>query len=138
MNLKVYRVYNLKLKIRYNTLFALSVTDETLLHNRSEIEDLKYNTYIKLHLYVMDIKGFYPFINELVNDVLKFKEENLSRAKEIFNSLNPKLKTMVSIHIRLTDFKKHLKVHWNMTFATDAYFEKAMEYFHTKYKVSIT
>ena len=87
---------------------------------------------------MLDIKGFYPYLNELVNNIFKFKEEHMSRAKTTIKSLNPKLNnTMVSIHIRLTDFAHHLKVLWNMKYAPDEYFRRAMQYFHTKYEVKI-
>ena len=87
-------------------------------------------------MYVLDIKGFYPYVNELVNNVLKFKNIHMHRATTIMNRLNPKLtNVMVSIHIRLTDFAKHLKKLWNMTYASDEYFERAMQYFHSKYEV---
>ena len=83
----------------------------------------------------MGIEGFYPYINELANNILKFKDEHLRDAKVRFNRLHPKSKTMVSIHIRLTDFKRHLRYHWNMNYASDDYFRRAMSYFHKKYKV---
>ena len=55
---------------------------------------------IKLHHYVEDIKGFYPYIDELVSDVFKFKEEDLKEARRRYKALRPELKTMVSVHIR--------------------------------------
>ena len=51
-----------------------SVSDETLFHSRSELEKLKYNKYLKLNTYVVDVKGFYPYINELRENIFKFKE----------------------------------------------------------------
>ena len=37
----------------------------------------------------MDVKGFYPYIRELVNDVFKFKQNHVKTAKEILNKMNP-------------------------------------------------
>ena len=87
-------------------------------------------------MYVLDIKGFYPYIDELVNDVLKIRDVHMENAKEIMKRFKPhSTEVMVSIHIRLTDFAYHLKKHWNMKFASDQYFANAMEYFHNKYQV---
>ena len=118
------------------SLHKISVSEDTLFNHRNELKKLQNNTYIKLPVYVLDIKGFYPYVNELVNNVLKFKNIHIHRATTIINRLNPKLNNvMVSIHIRLTDFAKHLKKLWNMTYASDEYFERAMQYFHSKYEV---
>ena len=118
------------------SLLKISVSEDTLFNHRDELKKLQNNTYIKLPVYVLDIKGFYPYVNELVNNVLKFKNIHMHHATTIINRLNPKLnKVMVSIHIRLTDFAKHLKKLWNMTYASDEYFERAMKYFHSKYEV---
>ena len=118
------------------SLHKISVSEDTLFNHRDELKKLQNNTYIKLPVYVLDIKGFYPYVNELVNNVLKFKNIHMHRATTIMNRLNPKLNNvMVSIHIRLTDFAKHLKKLWNMTYASDEYFERAMQYFHSKYEV---
>ena len=118
------------------SLHKISVSEDTLFNHRDELKKLQNNTYIKLPVYVLDIKGFYPYVNELVNNVLKFKNIHMHRATTIMNRLNPKLNNvMVSIHIRLTDFAKHLKKLWNMTYASDDYFERAMQYFHSKYEV---
>ena len=37
----------------------------------------------------MDVKGFYPYLNELVNDVFKFKSDHIKVAQEILNKMNP-------------------------------------------------
>ena len=43
--------------------------------------------------------------------------------------------TMVSMHIRLTDFAHHLKVLFNMTFISNEFLTGAMTYYTKKYKV---
>ena len=83
----------------------------------------------------MDVKGFYPYIRELVNDVFKFKQNHVKTAKEILNKMNPNQHTMVSIHVRLTDMKDHIKYWWNVEYTPDDYFRQAMDYFHNKYEV---
>ena len=84
----------------------------------------------------MDVQGFYPYINELVNDVFKFKLEYTNKAKLILSKLKPELHTMVSIHIRLTDMDAHVKRLWNVTNPNEEYFATAMSYFHKKYMVT--
>lgn len=111
-----------------------NVPDDTLSYNRTELEKLKYNKYIKINEWVVDIKGFYPYINELANDVLKFKVDHMTQATTIFDGFNSSLHTMVSIHIRLTDYPKFIKRRWKMEYSADEYFGTAMEYFHKKYK----
>ena len=116
----------------------LSIPEDTLFDRREEMENFQFNTYIKLPVYVMDIKGFYPYIDELVNNVLKIRDVHMEKAKEIMNRIKPhSMEVMVSIHIRLTDFAKHLKKLWNMKFASDEYFANAMKYFRNKYKVGM-
>ena len=86
----------------------------------------------------MDVKGFYPYINELVRDVFRFKTEHMEKAKTIFNKMNPNQHTMVSIHVRLTDMDGHLKNLWNLKNAQEEYYTRAMLYFHERYKVRKT
>ena len=81
-------------------MYLISVSELTLLDERARLKHIQNNTYIKLHHYVEDIKGFYPYIDELVSDVFKFKEEDIKEAKRRFKALRPELKTMVSVHIR--------------------------------------
>ena len=83
----------------------------------------------------MDVKGFYPYINELVRDVFKFKADHMDKAQTIFKRMNPNQHTMVSIHVRLTDMDMHLKKLWNLKNAQEEYYSRAMHYFHERYKV---
>ena len=113
------------------SLLFQSVAESTLMNERQTIENLKFNHYIKLDGYVMDVKGFYPYLRELTNDILKFKPEHLQAANKILNELNP-----ISIHVRLTDIERHLKKLFNVEYTSDDYFKRALAYFHTKYGVS--
>ena len=86
----------------------------------------------------MDVNGFYPYIDELVRNVFKFKRRYVEKSKEIFNRINVNNKhTMVSIHIRLTDMDRHLSENWSIRNEPDRYLENAMNYFHERYKASI-
>ena len=45
--------------------------------------------------------------------------------------------TLVSMHIRLTDYKKHLEQYYNMSTASEEYLNSAIDYMNQKYDVSI-
>ena len=124
---------NIKLLIFH--ICSVSVPESDLQHRRWKLKGLQYNRYIKLDKFVMDVKGFYPYINELVNDVFKFKPVHIEKAQTIFNRMNPTQHTMVSIHVRLTDMDKHLRNHWKLENAPEEYYGKAMLHFHERYKV---
>ena len=104
----------------------------------SSLDSLKYGHYIKLHKYVNDIKGYYPHVKTLKKEVLRFKRKDMAYAFRIFQKLNPKNHTMVSIHVRLTDYIRHLiKLYQIHTYLSGDYLRNAMEYFVNKYKVGI-
>ena len=124
------------------------MSDEELRDKRGNLEDYKTDNYVKLGPYTTDVQGFYPYVNEL-KSVFKFRDEDLKTAKTIIQSVTNTYKatkrlkiddevTMVSIHVRLTDFKHHLKTLWNMEYISNEFLTKAMKYFSNKYKVSIT
>ena len=96
------------------------------------------NHYLLLDEFVMDVNGFYPYVDELVRNVFKFKRRYVEKSKEIFNRINVNNKhTMVSIHIRLTDMDRHLRENWSIRNEPDRYLENAMNYFHETYKASV-
>ena len=102
------------------------------------LKSFEYGQYVKLHKYANDIKGYYPYMKTLKKDVFRFKERDMTHALEIFKTLNHKTHTMVSVHVRLTDYITHLaKLYKIPTYLTDDYLRKAMEYFVHKYNVSI-
>ena len=111
------------------------------------LEPLKYDKYVALGWYAVDVKGFYPYVEELKNSIFKLKNEHIETARAIFRSTKNTYRatkklslaeniTMVSIHVRLTDFAHHLKVLYNMTFVPNKFLTKAMEYYKDKYEVS--
>ena len=110
--------------------------DSTLMHERQKVENLKFNHYLKLDMYVMDVKGYYPYLHELTNNILKFKPEHLQAANKILNELNPNQTIMISIHVRLTDIERQLKKLYSLEYTSDDYFKRAMDYFHERYEVT--
>ena len=115
---------------------------------RGKIENHKTDDYVKLGPYTTDVQGFIPYVKELKESVFKFRDEDLKTAKTIVQSVTNTYKatkkhklegdgdvTMVSIHVRLTDFKHHLKVLFDMEYISNSFLTKAMTYFTNKYKV---
>ena len=106
-------------------------------------------THVKLEEYTDDVQGYYPYIEELKKSVFIFKKEDMKSARTIFatikntysairrNSTSFDGVTMVSIHIRLTDFAYHLKVLYNMAFISNEFLTKAMTYYTKRYKVNV-
>ena len=124
------------------------MSDEQLRDERKNLERYKMDNYVKLGAYTTDVQGFFPYLNELKTSVFKFRDEDLKTAKSIIQSVTNTFKstkrlnmddevTMVSIRVRLTDFKHHLKVLFDMEFVSNEFLTKAMRYFTNKYKVSI-
>ena len=102
------------------------------------LKSFGHGQYVKLHKYVNDIKGYYPYLKILKKEVLRFRKRDMTNALGIFTKLNPHNHTMVSIHIRLTDYIDHLtKLYQIPTYLSDNYLRNAMEYFVNKYSVSI-
>ena len=65
------------------------------------IQKYKENTYIKLPTYVVDLKRFYPYVDELKSAVFKFKPETISKAKSLLNNIKQEF-------IHSDKVKKHL------------------------------
>ena len=55
-----------------------------------KILKLKQNNYIKLPSYTIDLKGFYPYIDELKLNIFKFKRDNDLRARALLNKMKEK------------------------------------------------
>jgi hypothetical protein len=122
------------------------VSDKELHNSRSQLENLTTNSYVKLETYTIDIQGFFPYVDELKNDVFKFKPEDMKTARTILQSVKNAYRgtkkpeivgdiTMISMHIRLTDFKHHLAVLFNMTYISNEFLTQAMTHCTTKYQV---
>ena len=83
-----------------------------------------------------DVKGFYPHIKKLKKTFFKFKKRDMIPATEIYAKMKPKNHTMVSIHVRLTDFEEHLKWFGINKPVRKNYIGRAMDYIASKYNVS--
>ena len=123
------------------------VSQDQLINDRQRLQLLQYGKYVGLGPYVDDVKGFSPYAEELRNSIFLFKKEDTKTANAIFQSIKNTYRatkklplttniTMVSIHVRLTDFAYHLKVLFNMTFISNKFLTDAMGYYADKYEVS--
>ena len=102
---------------------------------------------MKLDPYTDDVQGFFPYVEELRKSIFKFKPEDIKTAKTIFQSLKSTYSatkqhkfvgdvTMVSIHIRLTDYKHHLKARYQIEYnIKHEFLTQAMRYCTNKYQV---
>ena len=105
---------------------------------RLGVDQMKTGKYIKVSKWINDIKGFFPHIKTIRNKILRFRKHDVWNAKKIMSTLNPQNYTMVSIHVRLTDYKEHLhKLYHFKQYVPNDYFKNAMAYFTAKYQVSI-
>ena len=142
----------MKCKICTNRNFFVStfrISDKNLFVSRDSLSQYKNGAHVKLEPYTNDVQGYYPYIEELKKSVFIFKKEDMKSARTIFatikntysairrNSTSFDGVTMVSIHIRLTDFAYHLKVLYNMTFISNEFLTKAMTYCTKRYKVNV-
>ena len=101
----------------------------------SIFQKIRYSNYIKLEAYVCDIKGFFPHLQDLRRQVFRFYEEDMKQAKLIEKKIRSTKKNsvFVSVHIRLTDMKSQLTNSFNLTVASEPYFENAMHFMKEKF-----
>ena len=105
---------------------------------RLGLDQMKKGKYVKVSKWINDIKGYFPYIKALRNKLFRFRKHDVWNAKKIMAKLNPENYTMVSIHVRLTDYKEHLyKLYHFKKYVQTDYFKNAMDYFATKYTVSV-
>ena len=115
------------------------------MHNRSLVSNYKEGKHLKFYLYLNDVKGFYPYIQEIKTHLLRFKSSHKQKAEKILSSLphdiidtssmdvnesSPEQKKLkiVSIHIRLGDYGPHLKGLFDLELVDTTYFTRAMSY----------
>ena len=126
--------------------FCCSVNEMQLAESRNILTNYTFNSHVKLGDYVNDVQGFFPYVKQLKSSIFKFYEEDMKSANLIFSTMKNTYTatrkhnitgdiTMVSIHVRLTDFKHHLKILFNMEFTPNSFFTAAMSYYAKKYKV---
>ena len=75
---------------------------------RLGLDQMKKGKYVKVSKWINDIKGYFPYTKTLRNKLFRFRKHDVWNAKKIMTKLNPENYTMVSIHVRLTDYKEHL------------------------------
>ena len=56
----------------------------------NEIDQLREHTYIKIPFYANDVKKFYPYLDELKENVFKFKKNDLLQAKHLLYNMKTK------------------------------------------------
>jgi len=99
---------------------------------RLGMDQMKTGKYIKVSKWINDIKGFFPHIKTLRNKILRFRKHDVWNAKKIMSNLNPQNYTMVSIHVRLTDYKPHLQKLYHFKQYIDTDYFKCHGIFHIK------
>ena len=116
------------------------------------MNEYRLNKYLRFFEYLNDVKGFYPYVEDLKNDIFRFKNVHIEKAKQglfsvipeyssndtndgiylstedTLNKMKPRTRSLVSIHIRLTDYGKHLKKMFQLPLVNSTYFTKAMSY----------
>ena len=134
-------------ELKYLLSFIISVGEKQLSDSRNRLIDYQFGTYIKLDPYVNDVQGFFPYIKEL-KSIFKFKIKEFEIANKIVQTIENTyidLKrnesmgdvTIVSIHVRLTDYKRHLKKLFNLEPIPAKWFSTAMNYFNNRYQVNL-
>ena len=95
-----------------------------------------FNHHLLFYEYLNDVKGFSPYASELKNYIFRFKRTHIDNAKKRLehslgvnipssNGNGPESK-IVSIHVRLGDYEKHLKRVFDLSMVPDDYFTRAM------------
>ena len=123
-----------------------SISDEQLSNSRNQLKNLAFNSYVKLEPYANDVQGFFQYVGELRKSIFVFKKEDMKMAHTILQVVKNTYRatknhniagniTMVSIHVRLTDYHNHLRVHYNAKYMSNEFLTQAMSYFTNKYKV---
>ena len=102
----------------------------------SEVLPYANGKYLHLLGYVNRVKMFLPWLQELKEHILRFKTFYIHSAQEKLHQINcyGNEVTIVSIHVRLTDYRENL-LHGIPEAADETYFSRAMDYYINKYQV---
>ena len=102
----------------------------------SEVLPYVNGKYLHLLGYVNRVKMFLPWLQELKEHIFRFKTFYIHSAQEKLQKMNcyGNKVTIVSIHVRLTDYRENL-LHGIPEAADESYFSRAMEYYIKKYQV---
>ena len=135
------------LELKHLSYFIISVDEKQLTDSRNSLAEYQFGTYLKLNPSVNDVQGFFPYIKEL-KSIFKFRTRDFEMANKIVRTIENNYKTLkrnetvnnvtiVSIHVRLTDYKHHLKRHFDLELIPAKWFSTAMNYFRNKYQVNL-
>ena len=112
------------------------ISEEKLVHNRSLMNNYRLNHHLLFYEYLNDVKGFSPYASELKNYMFRFKRTHIDHAQKRlehslgvsipFSNNNETANKIVSIHVRLGDYEKHLKRVFDLPMVPDDYFTRAM------------
>ena len=64
----------------------------------AKIQALSRNRYVKLPFYTVDIKRFFPYVDELRSDVLKFRSDTISKSQNIMNRIKEKYAKVLDMY----------------------------------------
>ena len=134
-------------ELKHLSSFIFSADEKLLSGARNRLLDYQFDTYLKLDPFVNDVQGFFPYMKEL-KDIFKFRTNDLAMANTIVRTIENNYKelkrnetvgnvTIVSIHVRLTDYKHHLKLLFDLELIPPKWFSTAMNYFRNKYQVNL-
>ena len=84
--------------ILFSQIFNFRLEDKTTFGTISEEEEhfsslycnitaLKTNSYVKLPTYLVDLKRFYPYVEDLKTNIFKFKTSTISLSQVIFDEM---------------------------------------------------
>ena len=133
--------------MRHFQFFLSRFGEKQLRDSRDNLLKYQYDHYVKLDAYVNDVQGFFPYIEDLKN-IFKMKTKELEIANKMVATIRNTYKVLkrnenidkvivISIHVRLTDYKRHLKDLFDLEPISRKWFTKAMKYFCDKYQVKL-
>ena len=134
-------------ELKHLSSFIISADEKQLSDSRNRLAEYQFDTYLKLDPFVNDVQGFFPYIKELKN-IFKFRTNDLAMASTTIRNIENNYKelkrnetvsnvTIVSIYVRLTDYKHHLKLLFDLELIPAKWFTTAMNYFRNKYQVNL-
>ena len=113
-----------------SSLGWVHISNDLLMHNRMELlNKYKYSWLIKIEPYVCDIKGFFPYLDNLRKTYFRFQPKVLRHAKKLMKKVMRRCdenRIIVSVHVRMTDIEYHLKKLFGLSMSAPEYFTRAM------------
>ena len=92
-------------RLKSKTIFANQIEEEEYFNNfYSNLTALKEHSYVKLPTYMVDLKKFYPHVADLKLNILKFKNDTISRAQELFTNMKEEYINLKKVVITKTKY----------------------------------